>query len=171
MKKLVLFALILCVPFLAFSQKKKQKQANQDTENWRYEIESVEVGLQGTVVVKVWSYSSKPAIASSQARKNAVHGVVFKGLAAKDRIPAKKPLVPDLDAQDKYADFFDSFFADNGDFMRFVTLTNNGAVEAGDVMKVDKKTYKVGIVVTVNYGELRKALEEKGIVKKLSAGF
>lgn len=171
MRNLLILALVLCVPMLASSQKRKIKQANEDTESWRYEIEPVEVGLQGTCLVKVWSYSKKPAVASSQARKNAVHGVIFKGIPAKDRIPAKKPLVQSDAATSEHADFFDAFFAEGGDFMRYVTLTNNGAVAAGDVMKVDKKTYKVGIIVTVNYNELRKLLEEKGIVKKLNAGF
>lgn len=55
--------------------------------------------------------------------------------------------------------------------MRFVTLTNNGAIAAGDIMKVGKKEYKVGVVVTVQYNDLRKYLEEKGIVKRLDAGF
>ena len=171
MKNILLFALILCVPMVAFSQKQKIKKANEDTENWRYEVETVEVGLQGTCVVKVWSYSKKPTVAANQARKNAVHGLIFKGLAAKDRIPGKKPLVSEAEAQAKHADFFDSFFSDNGDFMRYVTLTNNGAIGAGDVMKVDKKTYKVGIIVTVNYNDLRKALEDQGVVRKLNAGF
>lgn len=171
MRNILLFALMLMVPVVGFSQKKKQKLANQDTENWRYEIEALEIGLQGTCLVKVWSYSSKPDIAASQARKNAVHGVVFKGIPAKDRIPGKKPLVQEADARTKYADFFKSFFADNGDYMRYVTLTNNGAIEGGDVMKVGKKEYKVGVNVTVNYSELRKVLESQGIVKRLDAGF
>lgn len=170
MKNILLFALMLIVPAVGFSQKKKIKKANEDTAHWRYEIEALEVGTQGTCLVKVWSYSKKPEVASSQSRKNAVHGVIFKGIPAKDRIPGKKPLVQNPSAESELADFFKDFFADGGAFMRYVTLTNNGAIEAGDVMKIGKE-YKVGVNVTVNYSELRKALEDAGVIKKLGAGF
>lgn len=170
MKNILLFALMLIVPAVGFSQKKKIKKANEDTAQWRYEIEALDVGTQGTCLVKVWSYSKKPEVASSQSRKNAVHGVIFKGIPAKDRIPGKKPLVQNASAEAEHADFFKNFFADGGAFMRYVTLTNNGAIEAGDVMKIGKE-YKVGVNVTVNYSELRKALEDAGVIKKLGAGF
>lgn len=170
MKQILLFALVLVIPTLGYSQKRKIKKANEDTAAWRYELEAQEVGTQGTCLVKVWSYSKKPNVASSQARKNAVHGVIFKGIPAKDRIPGRKPLVANSAAEAQHAAFFNSFFAEGGDFMRYVTLTNNGAIEAGDVMKIGKE-YKVGVNVTVNYSALRKALEEAGIVKKLDAGF
>lgn len=170
MKNILLFALMLIVPAVGFSQKKKIKKANEDTAQWRYEIEALEVGTQGTCLVKVWSYSKKPEVASSQSRKNAVHGVIFKGIPAKDRIPGKKPLVQNASAEAEHADFFKNFFADGGAFMRYVTLTNNGAIEAGDVMKIGKE-YKVGVNVTVNYSELRKAMEDAGVIKKLGAGF
>lgn len=158
------------IPAIGFSQKRKIKKANEDTENARYEIEALEVGLQGTCLVKVWSYSKKPTVAAAQAAKNAVHGVIFKGIPAKDRIPGRKPLVANAAIESQYADFFKTFFADGGPYMKYVTLTNNGAVEGGDVMKVGKE-YKVGINVSVNNSELRKALEEQGVVKKLSSGF
>lgn len=170
MKNILLFALMLIVPAVGFSQKKKIKKANEDTAQWRYEIEALKVGTQGTCLVKVWSYSKKPEVASSQSRKNAVHGVIFKGIPAKDRIPGKKPLVQNASAEAEHADFFKNFFADGGAFMRYVTLTNNGAIEAGDVMKIGKE-YKVGVNVTVNYSELRKAMEDAGVIKKLGAGF
>ena len=170
MKNILLFALILIIPTVSFSQKRKIKKANEDTAEWRYEIEALEVGTQGTSLVKVWSYSKNPTVASSQARKNAVHGIIFKGIPSKDRIQGRKPLVQDPAVESQFADFFNKFFADGGDFMRYVTLTNNGAIEGGDIMKIGKE-YKVGVNVTVNYSDLRKALEDAGVIKKLGAGF
>lgn len=172
-KNILLFILVLAVPVLGFSQKKKQKQANKETEQWRYEIEVVAQGAQGTCLIKVWSYSAKPDIAKNQATKNAVHGVIFKGVPGtkNNRVPAREALVRDADTIEKYKEFFQEFFKDGGDYMRYVTLTNNGAVDAGDVMKVGKKEYKVGVVVSVRYDALKKLLEEKGIIKKLGAGF
>jgi hypothetical protein len=172
MKKIAIFSLTACFALLsagAMGQTKgQQKKANAQTEDWRYEIESVAVGQQaGSVVIKVWSYSKKTDVAQEQSKKNAVHGVVFKGVPAKDRIPGKRPLV-DASTAAQYTDWFKAFFADGGDYMRYVALTNSGAAE---VMKSAKKEYKVGVTVTVQYNELRKALEESGAVKRLGGGF
>ncbi len=147
--------------------KRHVKKANEQTQEWRYEIEPVNVGTPGSVVVKVWSFSKKPEVAAEQARKNAIHGVIFKGIPAKDRIPGKKPLVE----TPVETGFFEHFFAEGGDYARYVTLTTNGAIAAGDVLKTSKKEYKVGIVATVAYNELRQYLESKGVVRKLDAGF
>ena len=44
----VLILILTILPIIAFSQKKKQRLADQDTENWRYELEAVNVVIQGT---------------------------------------------------------------------------------------------------------------------------
>lgn len=54
--------------------------------------------------------------------------------------------------------------------MKFVSLSNDGAVGAEDRMKIGKE-YKIGLVVTVNVAELRKDLENAGIIRSLSSGF
>jgi uncharacterized OB-fold protein len=52
-----------------------------------------------------------------------------------------------------------------------VNLTNNGAIAPGDMIKVDKKEYKVGMLVTINVAELRKRLEKDGIIKSMNSFF
>jgi GTP-sensing pleiotropic transcriptional regulator CodY len=54
--------------------------------------------------------------------------------------------------------------------MKFVSTSNDGAVEAGDRMKVGKE-YKIGVVVSVDVSALRKDLEAAGMIKSLGAGF
>ncbi|MDL2231681.1 hypothetical protein LJB85_02970 [Porphyromonadaceae bacterium OttesenSCG-928-L07] len=168
--KRILILLLVCVPVLVFGQKRKVKQANQDTDNWRYEIEMVSEGVNKSVVTKVWSYSTSVAVAMEQAKKNAVHAAIFKGIPGKESVNGKRPLVKGGDA-DENSDFFKSFFANGGDYMRYVTLTNSGALDSGDSMKVSKKEYRVGVYVSINYNELRNYLQDKGIIKKLGSGF
>jgi hypothetical protein len=124
------------------------------------------------VVVAVWSDSSNPVVAGEQAKKNAVHGVIFKGIPANGSVPGKRPLVPastgdEQQQQQRQAEYFDRFFEDGGAYMRFVTLTS----EKQQVTRVDKRKYRVGVVVVVSYDELRRELENQGIVRKLDAGF
>ena len=54
--------------------------------------------------------------------------------------------------------------------MKFVSVTGDGAIGAGDRIKVGKE-YKVGVVVSVSKDELRKDLEAAGIIKSLNSGF
>jgi hypothetical protein len=51
--------------------------------------------------------------------------------------------------------------------MQYVQVTNNGNLAAGDVVKIDKKRYKVGMVVVVNVNGLRKYLEDEKIIEPL----
>lgn len=163
--------LLLATNFLSYSQSNKKK-ANEDTESWRYEIEAVKTGTQGTYLIKVWSYSKKPELAIEQAKKNAVHGIIFQGFAGKQGVPGQKPLANNSNLEFEKADFFKNFFSDTeGRYMKFVSLTTDGSVSAQDRLKIDKKTYKIGVVVSINVSLLRKDLEDAGIISKLGSGF
>ncbi|MDI9357150.1 MAG: hypothetical protein QM536_09030 [Chitinophagaceae bacterium] len=153
------------------AQNRAKKKANADTENWRYEIEAAGTGVQGTYLIKVWSYSKKPTIAIQQAKKNAVHGIIFKGFAGIPNVSGQKPLVTDMSIAEQKESFFDDFFSDPaGDYIKFVSESGDGSVDAGDRLKIGKE-YKIGVIVSVNSAELRKYLEKAGIIKSLSDGF
>ena len=147
-----------------------QKKANKDTNEWRYQIEAVSTGVDGTYMIKVWSYSKKSDIAIEQSQKNAVHGIIFKGFGGIPGVPGQKPLSTNPNLFDEHFDFFDAFFADGGKYKKFVSLTTDGAIDAEDRKKVGKE-YKIGVVVTVLKDALRADLESAGILKGLSSGF
>ena len=161
--KITVLATLVVVFFIPSVVAQKQK-ANKDTEQWRYELETAGVGQQNTVQVKVWSYSKKAEVALEQAKKNAVHGVVFRGYGS------NKALCTSPAAEQEHAAFFKEFFATGGKYLKYVQLVNNGAVAAGDRIKIGKE-YKIGVVITVDKNALRKDLEDAGIVKKLGGGF
>lgn len=147
-----------------------RKKAENDTFEWRYEIEVVNTGTQGTKQVKVWTYSKKADVAMEQAKKNAVHGIIFKGMPDNGPVRGDKPMAQDPNLEASQEEFFKEFFKDGGKYSKYVTLVNNGAIAAGDIMKVGKE-FKVGVIVSVNTGGLRKDLESAGIIKSLSNGF
>ncbi|MFT5964588.1 MAG: hypothetical protein ACI9L6_001332 [Flavobacterium sp.] len=172
MKNKYLFLTIifsLFVTQMIFAQSSK-KRADKDTFEWRYEIEVFGQGVQGTYQVKVWSYSKKTETAVEQAKKNAVHGVVFKGFPSKGQLEGKSALATSPNVEQEKEDFFKDFFATGGKYLKYVTVANNGAFGMGDVIKIDKE-YKVGVVISVNVAMLRKDLEDAGIIKGLSNGF
>ena len=165
--------LLVMVPFMAFSQSKKDmKKANQMTNAWVYDVELGKVApTQGSKVVKIWSVAPNAQAAIRQAPKNAVHAVIFKGIPANRYGVGVVALDASGNADMEHAAFFEKFFADGGKYMQFVTLVNNGQIGAGDLIKLDKKNYKVGVQVTVRYEALRKYLEQEGIISGLSTGF
>lgn len=172
MKNILKSSLALLLLLISFNNSYSQarRKAEKDTEEWRYELEAVQTGTQGTYLVKVWSYSKKPVVAIEQAKKNAIHGVIFKGFPGTQGVPSQSPLTNNINIQNEKEEFFEEFFKDGGDYMRFITLTNDGAVSAEDRLKLGKE-YKIGVIVSVNVAELRKYLENKGIIRSLTSGF
>ncbi|MCF6306551.1 MAG: hypothetical protein L3J09_01200 [Flavobacteriaceae bacterium] len=175
-KSIQLSSIILILSLFAYAQtanaQKGKKKADKETIAWRYELEAIATGVQGTYQIKAWSYSKNVETAIEQAKKNAVHGIIFKGFPNKGRIQGQKPLARDSQLYDKNKKFFKNFFkTGSGDYMKFVTLANNGNIAAGDRIKLSKKEYKIGVIISVNVSELRKHLEDEGLIKSLSDGF
>lgn len=170
MKKHI-FAVIITVLITNFSFSQAQKKADKATEAWRYEIECAGIGADGSYLLKVWSYSKKPNIAITQAKKNAVHGVIFKGFSGGPRgCTTQRPLATNPNIEMEKQDFFIPFFDEGGKYMKFVTESSDGNVAAEDRMKVGKE-YKIGVIVSVSKDLLRQDLEAAGIIKGLSSGF
>ena len=163
MKKLILLFAVVFASTVCFAGSKSK--ANKDTKQWRYEIECAGTGTAGTYVVKVWSYSKKQAVATNQAVKNAVHGVIIKGIPGGNGCASQRPLANNPSIEFDKADYFDRFFADGGEFQRY-----GSASGVPETMKVGKE-YKVGVVVSVQKDNLRKALEQAGVIKGLNSLF
>ena len=166
MKKIALLVSMIIFACTAAYADKKEK-LNEDTNSFRYDIEYCKMATDGMVTVKVWSYSKRADLATQQCRKNAVHGVIFRGYVANNSSASMSPLVKDATLESAKADFFRTFFSEEGPYMRYVTTMIDGSAE---VRKVGKE-YKVGVVVTVQRDMLRKHLEEAGIIMGLSTIF
>lgn len=164
MKKLLrslFLVFFVTIPLLA-----AKKQSRIDMDSWRYEIVSAGEGQQGSYKIKVWAFSKKPKVPEALFKKYAVHGVLFKGIPAYKRTSEKKPLIIDPQVKSKYDDFFQLFFADGGDYENFVQFASG----TPEIIKVGKEN-KIGIIVIVNKDNLRKYMEEAGIIKALNYGF
>lgn len=175
MKSLFKIALIALAVFTLASCSTAKKVADKQTLTWQYEIEpTTGQAVQGSILVKVWSYSKDKNVAIGQAGKNAVHGVLFKGVSALNneyaRVPAQKAIVTDVNAESAFQNYFNDFFKDGGKYMKYVNFVNNGIPAPGDIIKVGKE-YKIGVRVSVAKDALRKEMEAAGVVKALGAGF
>ncbi len=164
MKKTILFLLVTLLS-ITLASAGTQKKGKKNVESYQYDIEYVKTLGDGMVSVKVWTYHKKVNANLEECRKNAVRGVIFKGYAGGGA--AHSALVKDVTVIAHHQEFFDLFFANNGDYGRFLSNIQNGSIET---VKFGKQ-YKTGIVATINMKSLRKHLEAAGIIKGLSSGF
>lgn len=174
-----LLAIFLLASVNTYSQKKSKKDLAEESLSKRFEIKCVGVGSEGVYLIKIFSYSKDQFLAIEEAKKNAIRGVIFRGIPPGERGCIAQPsMVRDTNVEEQNRDYFNSFFATGGKYASFIDLTTEGAVSAEDrfVLKgksfgLRGKVYKIGIVVSVNKKLLRKELEDAGIIKKLSSGF
>ncbi len=165
---LIILVLAILAVTTTDAQSRKERKAMYDS-NYNYEIECLGVGQDGTKLVKIWGYGKKADDAVFEAKKNAVAAVIFRGIPG-GRGAAATPAILSVDGYEKNMDFFDDFFKAGGMYLSFVNSTTDGMPGGSDRIKMSKG-YKVALSASVNYEQLRKYLEEKGIAKKMDAGF
>jgi hypothetical protein len=169
--KLSFFVVFVLSSFDGSAQFNKRKKSKKDTHNFRYEIECNDTGARGTVAIKVFSYSKKPDIAIEAAKRNAVHGIIFKGFPRAGKCQKKDPLARNPNLEQEYEEFFKEFFKDGGKYLKFVNASTDGAIEGGDISKISKREYKIGINVSVNRSALEKDLIAAKIIEGLGSRF
>lgn len=134
-----------------------------------YEVQIVRVSQQGTKFLKVWGIAGSPDKAIDQAKQDAVAACIFTGIEGNEISGKIQPLATSINAYAKHQKFFDTFFK-KGEFMKYVKNVNTGYPFGEDNISTSKGR-RVGIYVIVMYDELRKLLEDKGIVRKLNSYF
>jgi hypothetical protein len=154
-----------------------------------YEVEALNQGVDGTTLIKVYSYAPTVTDAIQRGKFDAVHAVLFKGIPGSNR---SEPMVKSN--YNDHKDYFDAFFGlykikttqqkiesgkvelfdinqtFNAPYRQYVQISNDGSIDPADRLKVPKG-YKVGVIVSVNTGELRRKLEKDGIISRLDSGF
>ena len=171
-QKLNFIVIIVLLFTITTNAQWKKNKANRDTKIWRYDLECEGIAKHGSKLVKVWSYSKNPKHAISRGMKNAVHGIIFKGYAGGGRgCTSIRPLVKDAKTEKKFQEFFDNFFKDGGEYLKYVSAATDGRIAPGDRLKISRREYKIGVIVNIKYNELRKRLEQEGIIRGLNSGF
>ncbi|WP_245539697.1 hypothetical protein [Riemerella columbina] len=77
--------------------------------SYEYEMVCMGVGSQGSNLVKVYSYASTMNEAIKQVKRDAVHGILFKGILGGNGCSSQPPIVSSLELENNRK-FFDNFF-------------------------------------------------------------
>jgi hypothetical protein len=150
------------------------KYSKRSSVYYDYETQCMGVGKKGTTLLKVYSYAKKSRRAIELAKKHAVHAVIFKGIPNGPN-PGQsgcmdRGLARDANAEQEHRMYFERFFSDNGQYLNFVSISNDGSIAPGDRQRVGKKL-KIGVQVVVMHESLRKQLEADKIITGLNSGF
>ncbi len=131
---------------------------------YNYPPEVISVERDGSVTMRIYGEGRNRADAIEQAHKDAVYQVVFKGVSADGiRASLTRALILENNAEMKYRLFFNEFFADRGDYTRFISRedTRGGT----NSRQRDDNQVRYGVTVRVLRGELERYLIDEGIIK------
>jgi hypothetical protein len=133
-----------------------QKRISGD---YSYQSECLGVEMDGSQTLKVWGAGKNREDAVEQAKKNGIRDVLFKGIRSGKPDCNVKPVINEVNAQEKYEDYFNKFFSDNGPYKEFISMKDESFVPK--VLK-DRKgagtevTY--GVIVRVLRAELKQRM-------------
>lgn len=127
-----------------------------------FETECLGVEGDGSQTLRAWGKGRNKEDAVEQARKNAVRDVIFKGITSGASECNKRPLINEVNAQEKFEDYFNDFFKDGGAYMEYVS--DEDARKTSQVKAVNKTQVNYGIVVRVKRSELRQRLIDDNIL-------
>ncbi len=145
--------------FGCFSQGSKAVGSNYD-----YECKCLGLELDGSVTLESYGKGRNYLDASEQAKKNAAWAVIFYGIKTGSGGCSPEPLLFSPEPQKVYEDFFNSFFADGGNYSKYVTLKDEKIKnKVSRNAKKGKEMQQRMVVVRVNRAGIKKYLKENNI--------
>ncbi len=140
---------------------------NKVAGNFTYNTECYGTELDGSFTLKAWGNGRHRLDAVEQAKKNGIRDVIFKGISHGRGECDRRPLISEPNALDKYSDYFNSFFADEGPYLDFVNLKDERILFAKIWRSRKRGSQSVthGVVIRVLRSELKKKLLQDGIMR------
>ena len=128
----------------------------------RTSIKCMGVELDGSQTLRVIGYGKNRADAKEQAMKNAVWTVVFDGIREGVAGCNMRPLVTEANARERYEDYFNKFFADGGDYKKYVSLRDTKKRSAARAK--DKVGYSYEMTIRILRPQLKARLKADNII-------
>ena len=128
----------------------------------RSSIRCMGVELDGSQTLRVQGYGRNRSDAKEQAMKNAVWAVIFDGIREGAEGCNMRPLVAEVNAKERYEDYFNLFFADNGEYKKYVSLRDTKKRSGG--RSKDKLGYAYDLTIRVLRSALKARLKADNLI-------
>jgi hypothetical protein len=132
-----------------------------------YQTECVSLEIDGYISFKIWNTKSGKSYKPEQARKDAIHAVLFAGIAGGNGCSTQTALLVKSEEIDKFKKIEKDFFSSKGNWSKY---TRSSTTITTLPINLGQKNWKV-YQVSVSKDALKKYLEEKSILKSINTGF
>ena len=147
MKKLFFAAIALLLSAGAFAQ----------------ETTCISKELDGSLTLRTWGVGRNKTDALEQAKKQAVYDVIFNGITKGNTDYTMRPIMSEVNARQRYQDYFDIFFSDRGEYRKYISMEDSRAGST-NVVKRSKRDVTVSCTVRVLVPQLRARLKADGLL-------
>lgn len=139
------------------------KTSNDVSGFYSREIECMGSELDGSVTLKTWGRGKNKSDALEQAKKEAVNAVLFTGIRNGKPDCDTRAVLNAPNIRQNKSDYFNRFFADGGDYKKFVSDKDE---TSGQREKVESRDGEVmyGFIIRVMRSELQKQMIRDGIL-------
>lgn len=162
MKKSFILSLLAIVA-ICLTSCKTPKQLDSTYAYHNFKTECLGVDNDGSQTLRAWGKANNKAQAIETARKNAVKAVIFDGITDGTAECNKKPLINEVNAREKYEEYFDRFFSDGGLYKKFTSMVDEKRLSRQK--SADNSMENWGVVVRVDRSALRDRLISDGVLK------
>lgn len=132
----------------------------------KYESECYGSELDGSETIKSWGSGKNRKDAVEQAKKNGVRDILFKGIFRGTGECSKDPLISESAIRINNEDYFNAFFKDDGEYLKYVSMKDESLNPK--IFKDKKKAgteITEGVIIRVLRSDLKKKLKSDGILK------
>ncbi len=131
------------------------------------ELECLENDPNGILSIMIWNSNEGKRYKLEQAQKDALCFVIYNGMELGGNCSSQKTLLTHEDEILKFKQMQATFFAENGDWSRFIQVITSEAKPTKVPIKRNCKVYSFRL----SKNELKSYLESKGVIKNLKTGF
>jgi len=132
-----------------------------------FQSECESLAKSGYIDVTIWDSKKGANYSIEQARKDAIHTILYSGIAGSKNCSSQPPILNSDEERSKFDKIQKDFFSKNGQWTRYTTSAKKSNAKPETVSDKNWNFY----TVTVAKQELRKYLEEQKIINSLTKGF
>ena len=123
---------------------------------YNYDSHIISTELDGSYNIRAFGRGRNAVVAYDEARKQAVYDVLFNGVqSSNSRVSSLKPLMLEVNARERYEDYFNAFFADGGAYREFTSLLDTR------ILTENWHNSKLEVLFQVSISVDRKGLKQK----------
>ena len=164
---LIIYLNIMKITFLLFTLTLFLSSNTICKKSNSYQTECVSLDADGYVTILIWNTKKGAKYKPEQARKDAIHSILFSGISGGNGCMTQPPILNKLEEQENFKSVKRIFFSKKGKWSMF---TSSSTKETTLPTNLGVKNWKV-YQVSISKNELRNYLEEQKIIKSLTNGF